>query len=355
VKKIFFGVGVFVVIAVVAAWLARDRLLDTVVRQRIDQTLNRVDSSILSDGKLHVILCGTAAALPDANRAGPCTAIIANGEFWLIDIGPGAWRNLDVMNLPVGKLSGILITHLHSDHIGEIGEAMTQSWIAGRSQLLDLYGPSGIEDVAAGFAQVYSHDEHYRVVHHDAKYMPPEAHGTSVHVLPTPEGLNTVPVFERNGLRVSAFRVNHAPVDIAFGYRIEYGGRVVVISGDTIKSPSVIHNAQNADLLIHEALAADMTNRAYVRAAELGLTRMAKLANDVRGYHTTPVEAAESASEAHVKKLVITHVFPPLPNAVAKYLFLKGTHEAYAGPIVLGEDRMRIDLEPVTGAHHEPE
>ena len=349
-KKLIYGFIAVVVIVLIAGWLGRDRLLDAVMRQRIDQTLMRVDNSILTDGKLHVILCGTAAALPDADRAGPCTAIIANNEFWLIDAGPGSWRNLDAMNLPVGKLSGILITHLHSDHIGEIGEATTQSWIAGRSQLLDLYGPSGIEDVAAGFAQVYSHDEHYRVVHHDAAYMPPAAHGTSVHVLPTPEGVNTVPVFERNGLRVSAFRVNHAPVDIAFGYRIEYGGRVVVISGDTIKSPSVIHNAQNADLLIHEALAADMTNRASARARELGMTRMAKLANDVRGYHTTPAQAAESAAEAHAKKLVITHVFPPLPNAIAKHLFLSGTHEAFSGPIVLGEDRMRIDLDPVTGA-----
>ena len=349
-KKIITGLIAVASITLIVGLVERDRLVNFAVQQRTDQILNRVDNSLLTDGRLHVILCGTAAALPDANRAGPCTAIIANGEFWLIDIGPGAWRNLDVMNLPIGKLSGILITHLHSDHIGEIGEATTQSWIAGRSQLLDLYGPSGIEDVAAGFQQVYSHDEHYRVVHHDAAYMPPAAHGASVHVLPTPEDVNTVPVFERNGLRVSAFRVNHAPVDIAFGYRIEYGGRVVVISGDTVKSPAVIHNAQNADLLIHEALAAEMTSRASARAKQLGMTRMAKLANDVKGYHTTPVQAAESAAEAHVKKLVITHVFPPLHNAVAKYLFLKGTHEAYAGPIVLGEDRMRIDLEPVTGA-----
>jgi ribonuclease Z len=348
-KKIM-AASLLIALLAISGWLARDRILNAVIQKRIDQTLTRVDQTLLTDGKLHIFLCGTAAALPDENRAGPCTAIIANNEFFLVDIGPGAWRNLDGMNLPVGKLSAILITHLHSDHIGEIGEATTQSWIAGRSQLLDLYGPSGIEDIAAGFQQVYAHDEHYRVVHHDPLYMPPAAHGTSVHVLPTPEGVNTVPVFERNGLRVSAFRVNHAPVDLALGYRIEYGGRVVVISGDTIKSDAVIHNAQNADLLIHEALAADMTERATARARELGMTRMAKLANDVRGYHTTPVQAAETAAEAHVKKLLITHVFPPLPNAIAKYLFLRGTHEAYAGPIVLGEDRMRIDLEPVTGA-----
>lgn len=348
-KKIVWVVVAVVFLGLGAGWLCRDRLLETVMQQRIDQTLTRVDQSLLTDGKLHVILCGTAAALPDENRAGPCTAILANGEFWLIDAGPGSWRNLDLMNLPIGKLSGILVTHLHSDHIGEIGEATTQSWIAGRSQLLELYGPSGIEDVAAGFAQIYAHDEHYRVVHHDPAYMPPAAHGTSVHVLPTPEGVSTVPVFERNGLRVSAFRVDHKPVDIALGYRIEYGGRVVVISGDTKKSASLIHNAAGADLLLHEALSAQMTNRASARARELGMTRMAKLATDVSDYHTTPVQVAESAAEAKVKKLVITHIFPPLPNKVAKYLFLAGTHEAYSGPIVLGEDGLRIDLDPLSG------
>jgi ribonuclease Z len=345
-KKLFWVV-VVVILILAAAWVGRDRLLEAVMRQRIDQTLTRVDQSLLTDGKLHVILCGTAAAMPDANRAGPCTAILANGEFWLIDAGPGSWRVLDGMNLPVGKLNGILVTHMHSDHIGEIGEAMTQSWIAGRSQPFDVYGPTGIDEVIAGFRLVYAHDKQYRIAHHNPEYLPPAGSEFAVHVLPTPEGVNTVSVFERNGLRVSVFRVDHAPVDIAFGYRIEYRGRVVVVSGDTRKSAAVIHNAQNADLLIHEALAATMTSRASTRARELGMTRLAKLANDVKGYHTTPVEAAESATEAHAKKLVLTHIFPPLPNRVAKYLFLAGTHEAYAGPIVLGEDRLRIDLDPI--------
>jgi ribonuclease Z len=345
-KKVLWVVVVAMLI-LTAAWVGRDRLLEVVMRQRIDQTLTRVDQSLLTDGKLHVILCGTAAALPDPNRAGPCTAILANGEFWLIDAGPGSWRVLDGMNLPIGQLNGILVTHLHSDHIGEIGEANTQSWIAGRKQPLELYGPHGLNEVAAGFRQVYAHDTQYRIAHHNPEYLPPAGSEDLAHEIETPEGLNTVPVFERNGLRVSAFRVDHAPVDIAFGYRIEYRGRVVVISGDTRKSPAVIHNAQNADLLIHEALAATMTTRASTRARELGMTRLAKLVNDVKGYHTTPVEAAESAAEAHAKKLVLTHIFPPLPNRVAKYLFLAGTHEAYAGPIVLGEDRLRIDLDPI--------
>lgn len=345
-KKLVLVLAALIIAASVVLFLMRDALMERVMIQRIDQTLSRVDESPLTDGKLHVFLCGTAAALPDADRAGPCTAILAGGEFILVDAGPASWRNLDLNNLPVGKLSAILVTHFHSDHIGELGEAITQSWIAGRMKPLDVYGPSGLAQVVAGFQAAYAHDVGYRVEHHDAQYMPPEGGVANAHELAVPSDDGAVPVFERNGVKVSAFRVSHPPIEPAVGYRVEYAGRVVVISGDTRKTSSLVVNARGADLLVHEALASHMTNRASARAVELGKPRMAKLAADVGNYHTTPIEAAEVAQAAGVKKLVITHVFPPLPNAVAKRLFLNNTSTAFDGPIVLGEDNMRFELAP---------
>ena len=341
---------ILIAIAALAAYVERDALLEKIITRQIDRTLKRVDYSLLSDGKIHVVLCGTAAALPDPDRAGPCTAVIAGGQFWLIDTGPGSWRNVDRFNLPVSKLSGVLITHFHSDHIGDLGEAITQSWIAGRATPLDVYGPQGINEVVGGFQQAYSHDKQYRVEHHGVEYMPPAGDEAVAHAIATPEGMNAVPVFERDGLRITAFRVDHAPVDIALGYRFDYRGHSVVISGDTRKSDVVIHNAQNVDLLVHEALASAMTNRASARARELGMNRIAKMAIDVRGYHTTPVEAAEVAEAAHAKQLVLTHIFPPLANAMARRLFLDGTAAAYHGPLTLGEDGTRIDIDTQGGA-----
>jgi ribonuclease Z len=343
VKKVLPGLLLLLLIVGALGYLKREALLERVMLQRIDQTLTRVDESLLGDGGLHVFLCGTAAALPDASRAGPCTAVLAGGEFILVDAGPASWRNLDLANLPVGRLSAILITHFHSDHIGELGEAVTQSWIAGRQQPLDVFGPPGIVQVVEGFQVAYAQDVGYRVAHHLPEYLPPEGAVASPHVLPVPDGDAAVPVFERNGVKVSAFRVEHEPANPALGYRIEYQGRVVVISGDTRRTDTVIANARGADLLVHEALAAHMTDRASARAAELG---MAKLAADVRTYHTTPVEVAQIAQAAGVKKLVITHVFPPLPNAVARRLFMQGTREAFSGPVVLGEDGMLFSLRP---------
>jgi len=338
---------ILIALAVIAAviYAQRGPLLERIITRQIDKTLQRIDNSLMTDGKLHVILCGTAAALPDPDRAGPCTAIIAGDQFWLVDVGPSSWRNVDQLNLPISKLSGVLITHFHSDHINDLGEAITQSWIAGRSKPLDVYGPQGINDVVGGFQQAFSHDKQYRVDHHGADYMPPSGAEAVAHAIPTPKGIEAETVLEQNGLKISVFRVDHAPIDIAFGYRFEYRGRSVVISGDTKKTESVIHNAKDADLLIHEALASHMTKRATARAKELGITRIAKLADDVRNYHATPVEAAEVAEATHAKKLVLTHIFPPLANAVARHLFLQGTSDAYKGPIILGADGTRIDID----------
>src|SRR5438046_2485058 len=89
------------------------------------------DAALLNDGQLHVVLCGTGSPLPDATRAQACTAIIAGGEFVLVDTGSGSWRRVAVNNLPAQNLSAILLTHFHSDHIGDLGEALMQSWAAG--------------------------------------------------------------------------------------------------------------------------------------------------------------------------------------------------------------------------------
>ena len=86
----------------------------------------------------------TGSPLPDPIRAQACTAIIAGGEFVLVDTGSGSWRKVAVNSLPAQNLSAILITHFHSDHIGDLGEALMQSWAAGRNHKLDVYGPPEI-------------------------------------------------------------------------------------------------------------------------------------------------------------------------------------------------------------------
>lgn len=293
----------------------------------------------LRDGNLHVVLCGTGSPLPDPARASACTAILAGSEFVLIDIGPGSWRKADLAQLPLGELTAILLTHFHSDHIGDLGEAITMSWAGGRTKPLEVYGPEGVEAVVQGFLTAYQPDAGYRTAHHGEANMPIAAsRALPKAIAPDQE------VFNRNGLRITAFPVHHEPISPAYGYRIEYKGRIVVISGDTVKSQAVEKNAEGADLLLHDSLSKTMILAAAGMADAAGQKRRAAMARDIVTYHTTPVEAAETAAAAHVATLVLTHVVPSLRNDAQEKQFLTGTAEVFSGKIVIARDGMRFDL-----------
>jgi ribonuclease Z len=334
------------VLGLLVTTLACDRLVD----RQIAANFGRARTEMLTSPDLQVVLCGTGSPLPDPNRASACTAIVAGGELVLVDAGPGSWKVADLANLPTSALGAVLLTHFHSDHIGDLGEAIVQSWIAGRTRPLDVYGPPGTARVVDGLAQAYAADVDYRVAHHGEQNLPRAAAGAVAHEVPLPADPNgSVPVFERNGLRVTMFRVDHTPVSPAVGYRFDYRGRSVVISGDTAKSPSLIANAKGADILIHEALNADLVQRAGRVARATGRDRLAAMSGDILNYHATPVQAAESAREAGAKHLILTHLVPGPSNVLVRRMFLEGVDDAYDGEVTLGEDGAEFTLPPAAG------
>ena len=302
------------------------------------------DAGMLNDGQLHVVLCGTGSPLPDANRAEACTAIIAGGEFVLVDTGSGSWRKAVANNLPAQNLSAILLTHFHSDHIGDLGEALVQSWVAGRNHKLTVYGPPGVEQVVAGFAQAYSLDTGYRVQHHGEEWMPRAAAGAIAQPVRLKSNDAAALVFERNGLKVTAFKVEHDPATPAYGYRFEYRGRVVVVSGDTAKSENLARHAAGADLLIHDVIAKNLLQMAASNFDQAGNRRRAKLARDIMTYHTSPLEAAAIAASAKVETLVFTHMVPPPTTPQIEQAFTRGVSDIFKGKVVIGTDGMRFDL-----------
>ena len=300
---------------------------------------------LADDGVLHVVLCGTGSPLPDPARAAACTAVLAAGRMFLVDVGPGSWENVQRWRLPRERLSGVLLTHFHSDHIGELGEATTQSWIGGRQQPLEVIGPPGVEAVVEGFARAYAADLGYRTTHHGAEAMPPEGGRMVAKPAPLPPGQKDVVVFDGDGLRITAFPVDHAPVEPAYGYRFDYKGRSVVISGDTKPTASIVEQARGADVLVHEALAAHIIRIGTDIAREKGNARLAKLSTDIIDYHTTPAQAAEEARQAGVRMLVYTHLVPgALPPVIGPAAFLRDVDAGDGLEIVMGEDGMLINL-----------
>lgn len=304
------------------------------------------DAGMLNDGQLHVVLCGTGSPLPDANRAQACTAIIAGGEFVLVDTGSGSWRKVAVNNLPAVNLSAVLLTHFHSDHIGDLGEALMQSWAAGRNQKLNVYGPPGVEQVVAGFTQAYALDTGYRVQHHGEEWMPRPAAGAVAQPVRLKRNETAALVFERNGLKVTAFKVEHDPASPAYGYRFEYRGRVVVVSGDTARSDNLARHAAGADLLIHDVIAKNLLQMAASNFDQTGNKRRAKMARDITTYHASPLEAAVIAASAKVETLVFTHMVPPPNSPQIEQALLRGVSDIFKGKVVLGTDGMRFDLPP---------
>jgi ribonuclease Z len=334
------------VLAVTALLVAGcDRVLDRMIDRRVEQNFARVDRALLTSPDLTVVLCGTGGPLADAGRAGACTAIVAAGKVFLIDVGPGSFETLDLANVPTAAVAAVFLTHFHSDHIGDLGEAATQTWIAGRRALLDVYGPVGTIRVADGFTAAYAQDADARTLHHGDAYLPRAAAGLRGHdvVLADGPGADAV-AYEQDGVRITMFRVDHDPVRPAVGYRVDYKGRAVVVSGDTRKSASVVAHAKGADMLLHEALARDVFGRAIAVMQRLGLARIAKLANDATEYHTTPVEAAEVARDAGVHTLVFTHMVPGPPNWLLERRFTAGVRDLFGGEVVAGRDGMRFTL-----------
>ena len=334
----------YLVLSLLAATLGG---CDRLIERQLDRNLTRVEAKVLTSPDLQVVICGSGSPLPDTTRAAACTAVIAGGEFVLVDSGPGSWEVLDLENLPIGQISAVLLTHFHSDHIGGLGEALTQSWIAGRAKPLAVYGPEGVERVVAGFGEAYASDVDYRVAHHGDAYLPRAAAGAEAHAVALGDAPNaSALVFERNGLKVTMFRVDHDPVRPAVGYRFDFAGRSVVVSGDTAKSTSLIEHAKSADVLIHEALERTLIARAIAAAKRLGLERQAKLAGDIPDYHTSPVEAAEVARDAGVSELVLTHLVPSPNNFLTRRIFLAGVADVFKGKVVIAEDGLRISLPP---------
>ena len=333
-------------LALTVATAGCDQIAMKILERGASRTMQTSRADLLEDGNLNVVLCGTGSPLATEGRASACTAVLAGGHFFVVDVGQGALRNLGVWQMPLQNLDGVLLTHFHSDHMGELGEAVTQSWIAGRKDALPVYGPPGVDRVVAGFQEAYALDRSYRVAHHGAQYMPEASGMLAARTVTLPGPDDVAVVFEGDGLRVTAFRVDHTPVEPAYGYRFEFGGRSVVVSGDTKRADNLVRNAKGASVLVQEALAGHMIERVSKIAGEIGNQRLAKLSADIVDYHSTPRDAVEMARDAGVQLLVLTHLVPAPRNRLMSWMFLRGTDGIWDGEVVLGEDGMLIVLPP---------
>lgn len=339
--------GLLAALFVAATLLLRTPAVENALfEQALANAFSPRQAALFDGDGLKVVFCGTSSPIPSKKRAQACTGIVAGDRFFMVDAGTGSWETFAVAGVPADKLAGVFLTHFHSDHIGDLGEANLGSWIAGRPEPLSVYGPKGVETVVAGFDEAFALDNIYRTAHHGPEIANPETAGM---VAAPFDGAAPTVVYDRDGLKVTAFPVDHGPVKPAVGYRFDYQGRSVVISGDTSYTQSLIENAKGADLLVHEAQSNRMVAKMRAAAEKAGNTRIAKVLGDIPSYHTTPEEAARAANEAGVPWLVLTHLTPPPDNPVAKRIFMRGVSKIRKDHVRLAEDGLVVSLPKAGG------
>lgn len=334
--RLLVALAVLIALCGGAAMLFQQQIGMWVFKRGVERGVGRDHLAGLPDG-LHVALCGTGSPLPNRDRAGACTVVIAGKAMFVVDAGEGGARNISLMGLPNGQIKALFLTHYHSDHIDGMGPMMLLRWTgSGNTAPLPVYGPTGLDQVIGGFDAAYALDNGYRTAHHGPVVTPPAAAGATALPFATPT--EPVVVYEADGLRVTAFPVDHRPVQPAVGYRFDYKGRSVVLSGDTAPSKMVERVAKGADLLVHEALQPAMVQLIAAQLKASGRPQTGQIMHDILDYHASPAQAADSAKVAGVRMLVLSHIVPPYPSRYLDAAFLGDAKRRYTGPIVVGED-----------------
>ncbi|WP_138754748.1 MBL fold metallo-hydrolase [Paenibacillus sinopodophylli] len=289
---------------------------------------------------LKVILLGTGTPRAFSGRAKSGVAVLAGSKVFLVDCGGGTVDQLIKAGVMPQRIEDVLFTHHHSDHNSGFFDVFISSWrthvipdrvFEGRSVPMNVYGPTTTKDIIGKMRESFDFDANLRV-----NYNLSADQGANINYFECNEGI----VYDADGIKITAFEVDHRPVYPALAYKIEYNGKSVVISGDTIPVANMIKYSRGADLLIHESY-----NKAWLDALIEQFPEQAQSLSNPAKYHTTTLQAAEIARQAEVPHLVLTHHIPaPAETEEAEAEYTQGMRDIYANRITMGRDLMVFEL-----------
>jgi ribonuclease Z len=275
---------------------------------------------------IEITLLGTGSPIPDPNRAGPATLVRAGGQVFLVDCGRGVLQRAAAIGVGASGLSALLLTHLHSDHIGDLGDVLITRWIttfAPDPAPLPIIGPPGTAETVEATLRAFGHDIGYRIAHHADLNEPP-----AVEVHEYTEG----PVWDRDGVTIRVAPTDHRPVAPTIGFRIDSGSASVVLAGDTVPCAGLDELASGADALVHTVIRKDIVGNIPQQRLQ-----------DICDYHSSVEEAAATAARAGVGALVMTHYVPALvPGQEEQWRALAAGE--FGGRIELGDDLHRVEI-----------
>lgn len=277
---------------------------------------------------IEVTLLGTGSPIPDPDRAGPSTLIRAGGQTFLVDCGRGVQQRLAAAGSAANLLTALLLTHLHSDHIADLGDVIITRWISTFTPdpaPFQIIGPPGTAEVVDATLAAFAHDISYRIAHHADLTEPP-----AIEVHEYTEGV----VWDHETVRIVAAPTDHRPVAPTIGFRIEHDGASVVLAGDTVPCDTLDELAAGAGALVHTAIRHDLIDA-------MPLQRI----RDICDYHSSVEQAADTAARAGVGILILTHYVPsPAPGQYDDWRALAAT--VFDRQIELGDDLHRVQVHP---------
>ena len=271
-----------------------------------------------------VTLLGTGTPNPRPDRLGPSILVEAGPERLVFDCGRSCTTRLWQLKIPLGTVK-LFITHLHSDHTVGIPDLWLTGWLTQpygtRKAPFRVWGPEGTVAMMSNLEKAYEADLHIRQ---------PQRAAAAIDAKDFTEGV----VYQENGVRVTAFKVAHADIN-AFGFRVDYKGHSVVLSGDTRPTQNYVEHARGADVVIHEV---GMARKEFLDKSEPARNLLAT-------HHSSPEQAGEEFSRIRPKVAVFSHFTllsgqgipePTLDELIAR------TRTTYRGPLEIGEDLMTI-------------
>ena len=274
-----------------------------------------------------LIVLGSGTPNPDPNRAGSAYALVVNETPYLVDFGPGIIRRAASLSPPWGgKIEAMTVknfehaflTHIHSDHSAGLADLLLTPWVMGRDAKLNLFGPIGLEQMAASTLKAFEDDINYRI--NGTQPSNKTGYKYNFHLLD--EGL----IYKDKNIMVEAFKVPHGGFDDAYGFKFTSEDKVIVFSGDTGPSKTLEKFTSGADILVHEV---------YSNAGFLEKTQDWQKYH--QEHHTSTFEVGEIASRAKPKLLILSHI---LFWGSTKDEILQETRSTYDGDITIAEDLM---------------
>ena len=272
-----------------------------------------------------VVLVGTGFPRPDPAAGGPATAVVVGTRVFLFDAGAGIQRALAAARLPINGVTAVFLTHLHSDHTLGFPDLILDSWVMGRHTPLPAYGPPGLGAMTSHILAAWAEDLRVRIA--GLERLRPITPQVRVHEI------RPGVVYDSGGVKVTAVAVPHGGLRHAFAYRLDAGGRSIVISGDTRPNPALERLSAGVDVLVHEVYASEMLKPEPRPGGDVWPQYM-------HDAHTSDVELGAIAARVRPKLLVLTHI---IRMGASDSTMLDGVRRGgFGGRVVMGKDGDRF-------------